>query len=272
MTGLAMGDEGRDAIPLRVMLVEGARQLGLEHPVETAKVFGSWRELVGDQVAARCDPVGLSRGVLRVRAATATWASELRYLAPELIRRVNAGVGLAVVREVKVTMRPAGEETAPSRGPSRSSGQVRGNPGRPKAGHPGSADDVARWAGQTGQRSGQFGPGRPVPPEPGQGVERGPWRAAVRGPVRGVGGRLGQGPGRDPEGGFDGATPGRGCSPVGRGDANVVAVSPPSARRSAVPAGQGLDADELVRGIPDERLAAATKRALLAAKTHPKNW
>ena len=184
---------GADAVPLRVMLVEGARRMGLEHPVETAKVFASWRELVGEQVAARCDPAGLSRGVLKVWAATPTWASELRYLAPEVIRRVNAGVGAAVVREVKVSLRPA------------------------------SADRR-------------------------EGVERN-----TRGPARGRPGGSGG--------------PRAGQAAAGSG-ASVGLAGP----RAGAPVGAGLDADELVRGIGDERLAAATKRALLAAKTHPKNW
>lgn len=185
--GEGMWESLGDAVPLRAALVESARRMGLEHPVETAKVFGSWRELVGDQVAARCDPAGLSRGVLRVWAATPTWASELHYLAPEVIRRVNAGVGATVVREVKVSVRPV--------------------PGdRPNRGRP-------------------YGRSRGAGPDDG-------WP-------------------RD-----GGRTPAR-AEPVAR---------------SVLPSGAALDADELVRGITDERLAAATKRALLAAKTHTKDW
>jgi hypothetical protein len=97
-----------DAVPVGAMLLEGARRWGLEHPIETANIFGHWREIVGDQVAARCEPLGLTRGVLKVRAATPAWANELRYLAPEVIRRVNAGggpgPGSGVVKELKVVL------------------------------------------------------------------------------------------------------------------------------------------------------------------------
>ena len=87
-----MTDCWRDPAPIRNLLLDGARRWGLDHPIETARVFGGWRELVGDQVAARCEPASLGRGVLKVWAASPPWASELRYLAPEVIRRVPAEV------------------------------------------------------------------------------------------------------------------------------------------------------------------------------------
>jgi hypothetical protein len=88
------------------VLLEGARAWGLDNPLEIARVFESWKEMVGEQVAARCEPASLGRGVLKVWAASAPWANELKYLAPEVIRRVNAGVGREVVRELKVALRP----------------------------------------------------------------------------------------------------------------------------------------------------------------------
>src|SRR5258708_4031623 len=87
--------------------LDGGRTWGGESPLGSARPFGAWREMVGDQVAARCEPATLADGVLRVWAASAPWANELRYLAPEVIRRVNAGVGREVVRELKVSLRPA---------------------------------------------------------------------------------------------------------------------------------------------------------------------
>ena len=159
-----------DPVPLRGALLEGARRWGIDHPLAAAKVFGSWAELVGPQVAARCSPAGLGRGVLRVEAANPAWANELRYLSPEMIRRVNAAVGADVVREVKVTV--------------------------------------------------------------------------AKGSAPAVGGGPGGGP----------ASVGPGPGPV------------PSPIREASPA-VVAEAERLVAPIADERLADATKRALLAAKT-----
>lgn len=113
----------REPAPIRVVLLEGARAWGLDNPLEIARVFESWKEMVGEQVAARCEPASLGQGVLKVWAASAPWANELKYLAPEVIRRVNAGVGREVVRELKVALRPGpGSDRGGRRGSGRRSG------------------------------------------------------------------------------------------------------------------------------------------------------
>jgi hypothetical protein len=188
----------RDPAPIRNLLLDGARRWGLDHPIETARVFGGWKELVGDQVAARCEPASLGRGVLKVWAASPPWASELRYLAPEVIRRVNAGVGREVVRELKVALRPA---SGPLSG--RLSGTAPGGPGGGRK---------LRAPGRRYLAGGEEDWGRAAPPSP----------------------PAGPGPGAAPSGG-------------------------PSAREVE-------RAGELVAPIADERLAEATKRAVLAAK------
>jgi len=118
-----MPDPWREPAPLRSVLLDGARKWGLDHPMETAQVFEGWRELVGEQVADRCEPASLGKGVLKVWAASAAWAAELKYLAPEVIRRVNAGVGREVVRELRVALRPPAKSSQGSPaavGPERS--------------------------------------------------------------------------------------------------------------------------------------------------------
>lgn len=77
-----------------------AARLGVEHPAETARLFSSWESIVGPGVAAKCRPVLLRAGELKLEAVSSGWASELRYLGPELARRINAALGKEVVRSV----------------------------------------------------------------------------------------------------------------------------------------------------------------------------
>lgn len=99
-------------------VVELARRLGLARPAETARLFSSWEQIVGPEVARRARPVDLREGVLRVTASSPAWAGELRYLAPELIRRVAAELGEGLVSEVRISVeRPGG--TGPRPGPRR---------------------------------------------------------------------------------------------------------------------------------------------------------
>lgn len=49
-----------------------------------------WEAAVGSRIAARAKPVRLVKGVLHVRAATATWAQELALLSETLLEQLRA--------------------------------------------------------------------------------------------------------------------------------------------------------------------------------------
>jgi predicted nucleic acid-binding Zn ribbon protein len=105
-----------DPAGLSELLIELAERLGIEHPAETSRLFSAWEAIVGDRVARRCDPVSLKDGVLKVRASTAAWAAELKYLAPEMVGRVNRELGRLVASEVQVFVgRPGGSKKYPQR-------------------------------------------------------------------------------------------------------------------------------------------------------------
>jgi predicted nucleic acid-binding Zn ribbon protein len=104
---------------IREVLLEFAARIGLEHPGETARLFSAWEEIVGDAVARRCEAVSLKGGVLTVAANTTAWAAELKYLAPEMIRRVNSDLGREVVTEVRVFVKRGSEGRSSRRHPGR---------------------------------------------------------------------------------------------------------------------------------------------------------
>jgi hypothetical protein len=82
----------------------------MEHPAETARIFASWEQIVGPEVAARCRPTSLKGGVLKVRTESAVWASEFRYLSADVIARINSELGKPVIREVKPWVKAGVEE------------------------------------------------------------------------------------------------------------------------------------------------------------------
>jgi predicted nucleic acid-binding Zn ribbon protein len=86
------------------LLVELADRFGIPQALETVRVFSAWERIVGDQVASRCEPVMIREGVLKVRASSAAWASELRYLSGEIARRVNQELGREMVTEVVISV------------------------------------------------------------------------------------------------------------------------------------------------------------------------
>ena len=65
-------------------------------------VFGRWAELVGDEVAQHCTPESFADGKLVVRTDSTAWATQLRLLAPTVVRRVNEELGHGTVALIEV--------------------------------------------------------------------------------------------------------------------------------------------------------------------------
>ena len=98
---------------------------GWREPAAVGSLFGRWAEIVGGDLAAHTRPDSLADGELTVSADSTAWATQLRLLAGQLVRRLNAELGDGVVRQVRV------RGPAAAAGPSRPPGQwrVRGSRG-----------------------------------------------------------------------------------------------------------------------------------------------
>jgi predicted nucleic acid-binding Zn ribbon protein len=87
-----------------VSLPEAARIMGARGAIELAQVRAAWPEAVGPQAAAHAWPKALSKGVLTVATDHHAWATELRLLASELLRRLQ--VKCPSVRSIVVVVSP----------------------------------------------------------------------------------------------------------------------------------------------------------------------
>jgi predicted nucleic acid-binding Zn ribbon protein len=68
----------------------------------TGSVFGRWAQIVGADLAAHTTPESLSDGELTVTADSTAWATQVRLLAAQLVRRLNTELGDGTVRRVRV--------------------------------------------------------------------------------------------------------------------------------------------------------------------------
>jgi predicted nucleic acid-binding Zn ribbon protein len=75
---------------------------GWRQRVAVGAVFGRWAEVVGAEVAAHTRPGAFEDGELVVIADSAAWATQVRLLAPQLLRRLGAELGAGTVRRVRV--------------------------------------------------------------------------------------------------------------------------------------------------------------------------
>jgi predicted nucleic acid-binding Zn ribbon protein len=63
-----------------------------------------WAEVVGDRLAAECSPASLEAGLLVVRATSAPWAAQIRFLAQAVRDRANEVLGEGAVSDVRVVV------------------------------------------------------------------------------------------------------------------------------------------------------------------------
>jgi predicted nucleic acid-binding Zn ribbon protein len=68
----------------------------------TGSVFGRWPQIVGADLAAHTTPESLADGELTVSADSTAWATQVRLLAAQLVRRLNSELGDGTVLRVKV--------------------------------------------------------------------------------------------------------------------------------------------------------------------------
>ena len=85
-------------------------------------VFARWDQIVGVEVAQHCTPERYADDELTVRADSTSWATQMRLLAADVVRRLNQELGDGTVRRIQVLGPQApswrrGRRTVRGRGP-----------------------------------------------------------------------------------------------------------------------------------------------------------
>lgn len=105
-------EHGAPPAPISAATAALIEARGWRTRLEEARVHELWEQIAGEQVARHALPVRLHGGVLVVRAESPSWASQLQYLAGELLRKAQEVLGDTTV--VKVTVISGrGEATGP---------------------------------------------------------------------------------------------------------------------------------------------------------------
>lgn len=94
--------DDRDPQLLDATLGRLVAQRGWELELRVRGVFARWPELVGAEIAAHCTPETFTIGNLVVRTDSTAWATQLRLLAPDLLRRLNLELGAGTVTGIDV--------------------------------------------------------------------------------------------------------------------------------------------------------------------------
>jgi predicted nucleic acid-binding Zn ribbon protein len=131
---------------LRDLLDASSRKLGFPNAAEVGRVWQRWPEVVGPEVASHAEPTSLRDGVLRVRTDSPVWATEIGYLGPEIVHRVNGAAGRELVNEVRVWTGPPGPKSRKRKGASDGAAPVPAKSSKGDPDDPAGALDRARRA------------------------------------------------------------------------------------------------------------------------------
>jgi predicted nucleic acid-binding Zn ribbon protein len=112
--------DDRDPQPLAGSVERLVHEHGWGTELRVHGVLARWDLVVGASVAAHCKPERYADTELVVRAASTAWATQLRHLAPSIVRRLNEELGDGTVTRITVL-----GPTQPSwvRGPRRVKGR-----------------------------------------------------------------------------------------------------------------------------------------------------
>ncbi len=91
-----------DPQPLQAAIDGLLDDQGWRTAAAVGSVFGRWEQIVGAALAAHTRPGGFANGELLVIADSTAWATQVRLLRAQLVRRLNAELGDGTVTEVKV--------------------------------------------------------------------------------------------------------------------------------------------------------------------------
>ena len=94
--------DDRDPQPLQAAMGRLVSEQGWATDVAVHGVFSRWTDIVGIDVAQHCAPQRYAEGVLTVQADSTAWATQVRLLAPALVRRLNEELGDGTVLRVQV--------------------------------------------------------------------------------------------------------------------------------------------------------------------------
>jgi predicted nucleic acid-binding Zn ribbon protein len=93
----------RDPALLGSILDRSMVELGWVAPLAQARLMSQWASVVGAEIAARCQPVSLVDGELKISAESTAWATQLRMMAPQILARITRELPAGLVAKLIIT-------------------------------------------------------------------------------------------------------------------------------------------------------------------------
>lgn len=94
--------DDRDPQTMDVTLGRFVSEQGWETELRVHGVFSRWEAILGRDVGQHVDPESFADGRLVVRTDSTAWATQMKLLAPDVVRRLNEVLGEGTVQVIDV--------------------------------------------------------------------------------------------------------------------------------------------------------------------------
>ena len=68
------------------------------------KLWAQWEQIVGQQMASVCEPVGLYKGVLKVWVKNSAWHHQLQFFREEILKKIQQHESYSVISNLVFTL------------------------------------------------------------------------------------------------------------------------------------------------------------------------
>jgi len=100
-------DKGRrQFVHIGDVIPELLRKSRPQKDASLVRVWDIWEQALGASIAANTRPAAFKGSLLIVNATSSSWLQQLRFLKPEIIRKVNLALGGTPVEDIKFKIGP----------------------------------------------------------------------------------------------------------------------------------------------------------------------
>jgi len=92
----------RDPRAIGEVVARLSKARGWNTQVAVGSVLGRWNEMVGEDIAAHCKPESFEDTVVIVRCDSTSWATQLRLLSHQLLKKFDAELGPGIVTVIRI--------------------------------------------------------------------------------------------------------------------------------------------------------------------------
>jgi len=89
-----------DRMLRRMKVIERGQEVSLARRLAEERAIQLWEEVVGTNVSAHAKPINIQEKIFFVKVDSSAWSNELSFFKKEIIKKINEGVGMQVIKDI----------------------------------------------------------------------------------------------------------------------------------------------------------------------------